>query len=80
MANGQWLKAVKEKGARKSRAPFLLVNQLIALRAEAWECGACATADDWFADVVTTLGNNLKNVYLWSSVAQNIFLHNVFEI
>ena len=78
MANGQWLKAVKD--LRSPKAPQnLLVNQTIFLRAEAWECGACATTDDWFAYVVTALGYNLKNVYLWSSVAQNIFLHNVFE-
>ena len=79
MANGQWLKSVKD--LRSPKAPqFLLVNKVIALRAEAWEGGACATADDWFASVVTALGHNLVNVNPWSSVAQNIFLHNTFEI
>ena len=57
-----------------------LVNQIIALRAEAWEGGTCATADDWLASVVATLGHNLKNVNFWSRVAQNISFHNAFEI
>ena len=61
----------------ENRAPYFLVNQIITLRAEAWECGACATADDWFACVVTTLGYNLKNIYLRSRIAQCIFLHNL---
>ena len=72
MANGQWLKA-KKKDLRSPWAPQnLLVNKVIALRAEAWECSSCTCA-------VTALGYNLKNVNLWSSVAQNIFLHNTFE-
>ena len=70
---------IKRKGLEKLEPLLLLVNQVIVLRAEAWECGACAT-DDWFAYVVATLGYNLVNINLWSSVAQNIFLHNVSEI
>ena len=50
-----------------------LVDQVILLRAEAWEGCSCTYA-------VTTLGYNLENIYLRSSVAQNIFLHNAFEI
>ena len=57
-----------------------LVNQIVALRAEAWERGACATTDDWFAGCVTALGYNLKYVNHRSRIAQNIFLHNAFEI
>ena len=72
-------KSGKSKRARKSRALLLLVNQTIIFRAEAWEGGASTTTDDWITHVVAALGYNLKNVYLWSSVAQNIFLHNVFE-
>ena len=64
----------------ENRAPYFLVNQIIALRAEAWECGTCATADDWFADVVATLGNNLVNIHFGSRIAQYVFLHNTFEI
>ena len=64
----------------ENRAPYFLVNQSIIFRAEAWECGACATADDWFAGVVATLGYNLVNIHLRSRIAQNIFLHNTFEI
>ena len=58
----------------------LLIYEFIALRAEAWECGTCATADDWFAGVVTALGYNSENIYFWSSVAQNISFHSTFEI
>ena len=89
MTKGQWLKVfrfplsafrylLKEK--RSPKAPqFLLVNQSVLFRAEAWEGSACATTDDWFAYVVATLGYNLVNINLWSRIAQNIFLHNTFE-
>ena len=70
----------KKKGLGYSEPPCLgmifLVNQRIILRAKAWECGACATADDWFAGGVAALGYNLKNVYFRSRIAQNIFLHS----
>ena len=78
MANGQWLKAVKKKRLEKLEPLFLLVNKFIALRAEAWECGASATTDDWFACVVTALGYNLKNAYFRSRIAQNILFHIYF--
>ena len=54
----------------------LLVNERIIFRAEAWECGACATADDWVANAVATLGYNLVNIHCWSRIAQNCLLHN----
>ena len=79
MANGQWLKAKKKICGVQKAPQNLLVNERIIFRAEAWECGASTTADDWFADVVTTLGYNFKNVYLRSSIAQNILFHNTFE-
>ena len=50
-----------------------LVDQVILLAAEAWEGSSCTYA-------VTTLGYNLENIYLRSSVAQNISFHNAFEI
>ena len=50
-----------------------LVYKVILLRAEAWEGSSCTYA-------VTTLGHNLINIYLRSSVAQNISFHNAFEI
>ena len=50
-----------------------LVDKVILLRAEAWEDSSCTYA-------VTTLGYNLENIYLRSSVAQNISFHNAFEI
>ncbi len=72
------------KGVKVLRSPKapqnLLVNQIVALRAEAWESGACATADDRFAGGVAALGYNLIDIHLWSRIAQNIFLHNAFEI
>ena len=72
MANGQWL--IAEKVLRSPRAPQnLLVNQVIFLAAEAWE-GSTRTY------AVTALGYNLVDIQLRSSVAQNIFLHNTFEI
>ena len=49
-----------------------LVDQLILLRAEAWEGSSCA-------DAVATLGYNLENINLWSRIAQNISFHNAFE-
>ena len=79
MANGQWLKVKKICGAFWT-PHNLLIYEFIALRAEAWEGGACATADDWFADIVTTLGYNLENIHFRSSIAQNISFHNAFEI
>ena len=54
----------------------LLIYEFIALRAEAWECGTCATTDDWFAYVVATLSYNLVNIHCWSRIAQNCLLHN----
>ena len=72
MANGQWLKA--EKDLRSPKAPQnLLVNQIVFFRAEAWK-GSTRT------HAVATLGYNLVNINLWSRIAQNIFLHNAFEI
>ena len=72
MANGQWLKAVKV--LRSPRAPQnLLVNQVVLFAAEAWE-GSTRTY------AVALLGYNLVNINLWSRIAQNIFLHNAFEI
>ena len=60
---------------------FRLVDQTIILRAEAWESGACAATDDWFAGSVAALGYNLKYVHLWSRIARNHTLfHNAFEI
>ena len=50
-----------------------LVDQVILLRAEAWEGCSCTYA-------VATLGYNLENIYLRSSVAQNISFHSAFEI
>ena len=56
-----------------------LVDKVILLAAEAWEHRADATCNR-LADIVTTLGYNLENIYLRSSVAQNISFHNAFEI
>ena len=70
---------IKRKEARLPEPLLLLINQLIVLRAVAWECDTCAT-DDWFAYVVATLGYNLVNINLWSRIAQNILFHSVFEI
>ena len=56
---------------------LILVNQSIVFRAEAWEGGACTTADDWFAYVVATLSYNLVNIHCWSRIAQNCLLHNL---
>ena len=50
-----------------------LVDKVILLAAEAWE-GCSRTY------AVATLGYNLENIYLRSSVAQNISFHNAFEI
>ena len=80
MAKKTLVSRLKKQGARKTRAPSLLINQVVVLRAEAWEGGTCATTDDWFAGVVTALGYNLENVNLRSRIAQNIFLHSAFEI
>ena len=55
-----------------------LVDKVILLRAEAWEGSVCATWK-WLADIVATLGYNLENIYLRSSVAQNISFHNAFK-
>ena len=70
-------KSGKSKRARKSRALLLLVNQLIVLRAEAWECGACATTNDWVANAIAALSYNLKEIHLRSRIAQNCLLHNL---
>ena len=56
-----------------------LVDKVILLRAEAWEHRADATRNR-LAYIVTTLGYNLENIYLRSSVAQNISFHSAFEI
>ena len=56
-----------------------LVDQVILFAAEAWEGCVCATWK-WLADIVATLGYNLENIYLRSSVAQNISFHSAFEI
>ena len=56
-----------------------LVDKVIFLRDEAWEGSVCATWK-WLAYIVATLGYNLENIYLRSSVAQNISFHNAFEI
>ena len=63
---------LKEKGFA-SEPLLLLVNQLVVLRAEAWEN---------YAVTVATLGNNLKYIYLWSRIAQkHISFHSrQFEI
>ena len=63
-----------KKSLRSPKAPqIFLVNKVILLAAEAWEGSSCTYA-------VTTLGYNLENIYLRSRIAQNIFLHNAFEI
>ena len=56
-----------------------LVDQVILFAAEAWERRADATCNR-LTYIVTTLGYNLENIYLRSSVAQNISFHNAFEI
>ena len=56
-----------------------LVDQVILLRAEAWEGCVCATWK-WLTYIVATLGYNLENINLWSRIAQNISFHNAFEI
>ena len=55
-----------------------LVDQVILLAAEAWEHRADTTCNR-FAYIVTLLGYNLENIYLRSSVAQNISFHNAFK-
>ena len=68
----QWLKA--EKVLRSPKAPQnLLVNQIVLLRAEAWE-GSTRTY------AVTALGYNLVDIQLRSRIAQNILFHHAFEI
>ena len=56
-----------------------LVDQVILFASEAWEHRADATRNR-LAYIVTTLGHDLENIYLRSRIAQNIFLHNAFEI
>ena len=56
-----------------------LVDQVILLRAEAWEGSVCATWNR-LTYAVTTLGYNLENINLWSRIAQNISFHKAFEI
>ena len=55
-----------------------LVNQVILFAAEAWEHRADATRNR-LTYIVATLGYNLENIYLRSSVAQNISFHNAFK-
>ena len=57
----------------------VLVDKIDFLAAEAWERRADATCNR-LAYIVTLLGYNLENIYLRSSVAQNISFHNAFEI
>ena len=69
-----------KRSLRSPKAPqIFLVDQVILLAAEAWEHRADATRNR-LAYIVTTLGYNLENIYLRSSVAQNISFHNAFEI
>ena len=88
MANGflqfsafrfQFSVLLKVKEARKFEPLLLLVDQVILLRAEAWEGCVCATWK-WLTYIVATLGYNLENINLWSRIAQNISFHNAFEI
>ena len=81
MANGflqfsafrfQFSVLLKVKEARIFEPLLLLVDKVILLRAEAWEGSSCTYA-------VTLLGYNLENIYLRSSVAQNISFHNAFK-
>ena len=55
-----------------------LVDKVILLAAEAWEGCVCATRNR-LTYIVTLLGYNLENIYLRSSVAQNISFHNAFK-
>ena len=70
---------LKVKEARKFEPLLLLVDKVILLAAEAWERRADATCNR-LTYIVATLGHNLENINLWSSVAQNISFHNAFEI
>ena len=70
---------LKVKEARKFKPLLLLVDQVIFLAAEAWEHRADATCNR-LTYIVATLGYDLENIYLRSSVAQNISFHNAFEI
>ena len=63
----------KSKSGSTREPLLLLVNQVVLFRAEAWENRSCACA-------VAALGYNLVNIHFWSRIAQNIFLHNVYEI
>ena len=67
------LTLLKEKRLEKLEPLLLLINQVVLFRAEAWE-GSTRTY------AVASLGYNLVNINLWSSVAQNISFHNAFEI
>ena len=70
----------QKKSLRSPKAPqIFLVDQVILFAAEAWEGSVCATWK-WLTYIVATLGYNLENIYLRSSVAQNISFHNAFEI
>ena len=69
-----------KKSLRSPKAPqIFLVDQVNLFAAEAWEGCVCATWK-WLTYIVATLGYNLENMYLRSSVAQNISFHNAFEI
>ena len=70
---------LKVKEARIFEPLLLLVDKVILFAAEAWEHRADATRNR-LAYIVATLGYNLENIYLRSSVAQNISFHNAFEI
>ena len=69
----------KKKFAEPEGPANFLVDKVIFFAAEAWERRAYATCNR-LADIVTTLGYDLENIYLRSSVAQNISFHNAFEI
>ena len=53
-----------------------LVDQVILFAAEAWEHRADATRNR-LTYIVATLGHNLENIYLRSSVAHNYIFHNI---
>ena len=59
-------KSGKVKEARLPEPLSLLVNQVVLLRAEAWEQGAVAIA---------ALDSYLENLKFWSSVAQHHLFH-----
>ena len=89
MALGMTMYVKKQQRCTASLLPLIincqlsivnfLVDKVILFAAEAWEHRADTTCNR-LADIVTLLGYNLENIYLRSSVAQNISFHNAFEI